>query len=263
MLSTPRIPDWIKDFRHPSYTNIWQLLPDEKKLYGTETLYGDWAGKTLVLLQDFSTRQEIERRIVGGEKNPYRHDPSIKTNRRLEILTSPLRTGIGPLDSGILYGSALVGLLKEGESLSSSLRNRNELSEYTQQVLSWVLAHMPNLKRIACCGNVAWNTAVAANGLPACDWRDHLQSGIPIENDGVQLFALRHPVNRECGIDQQEREWARMRPEKSKRFATESVPSPIPEVANGAIPVVRSKRTRLTNSRMGLRVTVCCPNSTD
>jgi len=42
-----------------------------------------------------------------------------------------------------------------------------------------------------------------------------------------------------------------MRTEKYKRFATQSVPSRIPEIANDAIPVIGSKRTPLTNSHMG------------
>jgi hypothetical protein len=33
----PRVPDWIRKFSYPDWTNVFQLLPSNDHLYGTET----------------------------------------------------------------------------------------------------------------------------------------------------------------------------------------------------------------------------------
>lgn len=218
MRTTPPIPTWIKNYRAPGYTNIWELLPHEKKLYGTETLFGDWDGELLILLQDFSTRQEIEQRITAGDTNPYRHDPDIKTNRRLEVCAAHFSRGLDPRTCGILYGSALVGLLKEGDSLSSGLGKWHSVLAYAQEVLAWTLGQMPAVKMVACCGKVAWETATTTHGLKGLDWRTYLERRIPVKAGKVLLFAQRHPVNREPrSVALAGEEWESMRGRESDR----------------------------------------------
>lgn len=211
MSKTPIIPSWIKDFRTEGFTNIWELLPNEKHLYGTETMFGDWDAEVLILLQDFSTAGEIRRRIAVGDPNPYRHDPSIMTNRRLLQYAGPLATGDTPTTCGLLYGSALVGLLKEGEGLSAKYSKSPKVTEYTQRVLAWVTGKMPNLKVIACCGKEAWETATSTFGIGGLDWRGHLGGHVTVSAAGkeIALFCMRHPVNRDAdSISGALEEWA-------------------------------------------------------
>lgn len=225
MRTTPPIPTWIRNYRASGYTNIWELLPYEKKLYGTETLFGDWDGELLILLQDFSTREEIRQRIAARDPNPYRHDPAIRTNRRLEKLAAPLGEGLDPRRCRMLYGSALAGLLKGGTSLSGGLPNWRSLLEYAQKVLLWTLGQMPNVKTVACCGKVAWETATTAHGLNGLDWRTYLERRIPVEAGKVLLYAHRHPVNRDPGSwTLALEEWESMRNPKSNKVNPSSSP---------------------------------------
>ena len=55
-----------------------RLLPDEPAVYGTETLYGDWAGALLVLAQDFTT----DANMRAG--SPPATEPPTTTPRRLK-----------------------------------------------------------------------------------------------------------------------------------------------------------------------------------
>jgi len=55
----PIIPNWIRDFRCPGWTNVFQLVPNNKHLYGTETLFGDGG------ICSASKEMEIERRRNG------------------------------------------------------------------------------------------------------------------------------------------------------------------------------------------------------
>src|SRR5882724_518998 len=52
MLERPRIPDWIREFSYPGWTNVFQLVPTNDHLYATETLFGDWASRVLLLVKD-------------------------------------------------------------------------------------------------------------------------------------------------------------------------------------------------------------------
>jgi hypothetical protein len=44
--STPIIPEEIRAIRHPAYKNIFEYELGNENLWGTETLFGDWAGHT-------------------------------------------------------------------------------------------------------------------------------------------------------------------------------------------------------------------------
>lgn len=212
MSAHPIIPDWIKRYRHPQYTQLWELIPDETRLYGTESMYGDWDGKLLILLQDFSTASEIRRRIAAGDPRPYRHDPMIRTNKILARLAEPFVKSRDPRSCGILYGSAFAGLLKQGESLSSPLRYRHEFIPYLTSVLKWAISQMPGVRAIACCGSVAWEVATTALDCERSGWREQLDKCQPVVGGRLKLYALRHPVNRDPGAQQRmQAEWNAMR----------------------------------------------------
>jgi hypothetical protein len=47
-----RVPDWIRKFSCSGWTNVFQLVPNNESLYCTETLFGDWNGRVLLLAKD-------------------------------------------------------------------------------------------------------------------------------------------------------------------------------------------------------------------
>ena len=42
MCSTPPLPNWITEADVPGYVAAHRLCPGEPRLFGTESLYGDW-----------------------------------------------------------------------------------------------------------------------------------------------------------------------------------------------------------------------------
>ena len=90
METTPKLPDWIRGFPtnksiERNFKNIYELLPNETKLYGTEALvdengvpeptwsYGNWKEAELLLLaQDASNVELIQkRRDIGHHPDPF------------------------------------------------------------------------------------------------------------------------------------------------------------------------------------------------
>lgn len=87
---TPPLPPWIRDARVDGYLTAHALLPDETRVYGTESLYGDWDAPVLLLAKDFAPSKILHERLASGETRPYRHEPGLRTNVRLERLTTLL-----------------------------------------------------------------------------------------------------------------------------------------------------------------------------
>jgi hypothetical protein len=195
MTPTPDLPSWIREYRTRAYTNIYAVCPGERRLFGTESLYGDWAADLLLLAKDFGTSALVRARIRGGETRPFRHtdwqrEPrgtlGAKTNRTLYRLAEriPCRK---------LYGSALAGLLRDDGRGSGALADRREIEPFVGRVLRFTLDHLPNLRAVACLGRDAWDFALAGLGLARADWRVHRAGREPVTYRGVKLFALAHP----------------------------------------------------------------------
>jgi hypothetical protein len=128
-------------------------LETEPRLFCTETLFGDWAGQTLLLAKDAAPVDVIRARLERGETHPWRHsrrghDPmGYVTNERVSELAELIH-------GGKLYGSALAHMLKVGSKTSSSLMGfrSGALQEHLAQVLEFVVDRMANLRAIVCLG---------------------------------------------------------------------------------------------------------------
>src|SRR6185312_12826283 len=90
---TPAVPEKIKNIRLDGYRNIFEYEsnpfpdPNHPNLWGTETLFGDWDGRLLIVLKDFSSTETLKNRPDG--RPLYSHAPKILTNRNLiSILNS-------------------------------------------------------------------------------------------------------------------------------------------------------------------------------
>ena len=208
MRGTPAIPAWIRAYRSRSYTNIYQLCPDETRLFGTESLYGDWDADLLLLAKDFAPSRLVRQRLAAGEERPYHHTdwhvnargPGARTNRALYRLAE--RIGCRKL-----YGSALVGLLRDDEKVSGALADAAAITPFVCEALRFTIGQMPNLRAIACLGADAWQWATRTFGHVGADWREHRDARRPLQADRLTLFALPHPSRTPGGTARVEGDW--------------------------------------------------------
>ncbi len=189
--STPELPRWIREAQVRGYATAHRLVAGERRLFGTETLWGDWSGRVLVLAKDWGPSRLLRERVAAGEATPWRHEPRMLTNRRLMRLAALAGIGCASVSSerasdegrarvmsdasergcGALYGSALVNLLREDGRVSGSLPNRRAALQYGVEVLRFVRTHMPALEFVVCLGREAREAAEAAFGVSARDLR--------------------------------------------------------------------------------------------
>ena len=103
---TPELPEWVTSFTDSQRTckNVYELIPDETKLFGTEALvdeggieestwkYGDWDADLLLLAQDAANANKIEQRIEAEHPDPFcaldwrGFSDGMETNRNLHWL---------------------------------------------------------------------------------------------------------------------------------------------------------------------------------
>lgn len=181
---TPPLPDWIRHARVPGYVTAHELCPDETRLFGTESWYGDWSGRVLLLAKDFAPSSYLEGRIAARDARPYSHDPTRRTNERLRRWTASYE------HLGLLYGSALANLLRRDGKWSGPLPNSVPAISYGARVLAFVIENMAP-ERIVCLGQESWSCATAALGLSG-DWQQHRDSGSRLG----KLVAAYHPAAR-------------------------------------------------------------------
>lgn len=211
MRFTPTIPAEIRTYRSRSYTNIYQLCPDEVRLYGTESLFGDWDAELLLLAKDFAPSTLVRRRLGEGDTRPFHHTdwirdpraPGAATNRNLHRLA-------GRLDCRKLYGSALAGLLRDDDRVSGPLPDARGIGTYVRDVLRFTVTQMPNLRAIACLGEDAWRWALRTFDVANIDWSDQRESRRPIEAKELLLFALPHPSRMPGGTETVLADWDAM-----------------------------------------------------
>src|SRR5262245_60027688 len=195
--TTPPIPDWIRSFSHSGYINVYSLdrLKKERKLFCTETLFGDWDGLILLLAKDAAPAHVLKRRIEPGDADPWRH--GVRGRDPMGYLTNERVTKIGQLLEGSkLYGSALAHMLKESEETSGSLANINSgpLHDHLKRVLQFVVESMRNLQAIVCLGNEAHGLVSAC--VDSSDAAALLVGKcveVELFNRGLLLARLYHP----------------------------------------------------------------------
>lgn len=209
--TTPTIPSWIRNFKHDGYTNVFAFLPECSRLYGTETLFGDWDAPTLLLAKDGAPTQAIVDLASREGEDAWRHAQRSrgdaagwKTNERLVDFASRI-------PGSKLYGSATANMLYNNPKWSRSLSGfrSGELHDYLVQVLRWVVASMPNVQAIACLGSESWHLTSKAMNAPdaAKQWagfRDDARalSGI-IEGKSIVATPHYHPAARVSAVSMQ------------------------------------------------------------
>jgi len=197
---TPPLPSWIRNAHVDGYVNVYRLCPGETRLYGTESLYGDWGGQVLALAQDFYPSSWVEERLAAGFDRPYSHNPRAQTNVRLAKLTEGIRTGDHPEGCDILFGSALACLLRTDGKKRASLPNKREALRFGARTLEFVVERMPNLRAVVCLGRPAWDAAAPMLGARA-DRQELMRLAEPCRIDGLRVFAAPHPVSSVTNVE--------------------------------------------------------------
>lgn len=218
MDTTPELPPEIRDFTDPekTCTNVYEILPNETKLYGTESLvdekgvteptwkYGYWKTAELLLLaQDPSNFKTIQERSGDGHPDPFcavdwrKKKDGFETNRNLHWLAQQI-------DCRKLYGSVFVGLLKHTKNRSGKPVKSSAVEKYKKAAFRWVLAHTPNLRAIACLGISARD--FVAEGLLDPNQSRELKRGVgsAVHLKDLYVIHLMHPgfwtrLNGGCG----------------------------------------------------------------
>ncbi len=201
-LGTPPIPDELKQIRLAGYRNIFELqgdpryrLPDPARpnLWGTETLCGDWSGRLLIVLKDFSS--------TGWHRNQddfgvpyYSHTPKSQTNRNLVKLLNQSGVelsfeGDGNTRCGALYASACF-LLQDADDLSTVIRK--PALEASWPALEFTVANMPNLTDIVLGGTEAYRTFALHGGVAAERGAALKREEAIIWRDGIRLHVTSH-----------------------------------------------------------------------
>ena len=185
MIETPAIPEWIREFKHPGYTNVFSFLPKCERLYGTETLFGDWGAEVLFLAKDAAPTHVIKslaekeaekgKDVCGAWRHAQRGDAGgFRTNEQLVILANEIQCSK-------LYGSATANMLCDDPRWSRALPDfkNGPLHDYLIEVLRWVVdkKQMPNLRVIACLGADAWHLTCNALDL-TCNALDREKESI-------------------------------------------------------------------------------------
>lgn len=214
MSTRPPIPSWIRSFRYQGWTNVFELVPANDHLYATETLFGDWNTRVLMLAKDACPTQSIRDGLANGEADPWRHSQrelgdrvGVRTNERLCRFVSLIP------EKELLYGSASANMLYNDPRTSRSLADfrSGDLHEFLKGVLYWVLESMPRVEWVACLGQEAWFLTCAAFGNPAAarNFKEYRESFRPVTGTvgkkTLAAFPLHHPSR--VGNQVGENEW--------------------------------------------------------
>lgn len=204
----PVIPSWLRVNPSPTrYTSIYELCPNETRVYGTESLYGDWNGRLLVLAKDFAPRTVVESRMALDAR-PYRagcpcKDRELRMGQRTNLRLVRFARRI---EAGILYGSVLGGLLRNDGETSGALPAPSAIEPYAQKLVRFTIAQMPSVEVVACLGVEAWLATLAGLNVERTERKRVPADRQPLLVGGLALFAMRHP-SRGANADH-EADWA-------------------------------------------------------
>jgi hypothetical protein len=191
---TPPVPASISGFAIDGYVNALTRLPSETRLFGTESLYGDWNGRCLLLAKDFTCASQLEAQIAHWPRG-YSHNPRMITNERLRRLADPLRTGEHATSCGLLYGSALGPLCRADKRMSGALPNRAKALSFGEAIVRFTLSRMPNLRVVVCLGREAWECVASVTQIQD-QWARARDASTIHLRDGIAICAAYHPAAR-------------------------------------------------------------------
>lgn len=198
------------EFKHvelDGYRNINELYEQDSQLHACETLFGDWNAEVMVLAQDAANFNTLKKLKDEDNKNPFRHNPTNKTNKNLyEVLSSLKRFNLGEYrnpnnrNCGLYYANA-IWLLKDSSDMSGAITNRQVAYERNYEVFLATLNNLPNLKLILTLGELSFNFLSNFVNQPIKkNWqlavKNNQLNKVIIDNRMIQLGAIYHTSNR-------------------------------------------------------------------
>ncbi|MFI4881054.1 MAG: hypothetical protein ACIAQU_00555, partial [Phycisphaerales bacterium JB064] len=147
-MRTPPIPASIRDLRIKGFTNAYELLPDEPRLFALESVYGRWDGQILVLDSAPTHVNVVRARLERKTLRPYcQHETACTYG--LARLAFPLAP------RGILAGNVFGPMLINSNTRHGLKIHREAVRKEMAPMLRFVMKNMPNLKAIVCLGPTA------------------------------------------------------------------------------------------------------------
>lgn len=204
--------EWFRRFRDPAYVNIYEKYPDEPRVFGTESLFGDWDADVLLLAKDYAPWHVIKKRADDGEERPYRAGckckdgegaGGLKTNK---VLVEKYLPEI-PEGLRLLYGSVCGGLMRKDETLSGPLPDWPQIRDgYCSKLVEFTMGQMPNLGLIVALGGDAWKVVKGMAGSKTT-FVEARRTVDDVRLDGHRCTATFHPSHwRKSGLA----EWRQM-----------------------------------------------------
>lgn len=154
-MRTPPIPKSIRDLRLPGFTSVYELLPDEPRLFALESVYGRWDGKILVLDSAPTHVQVVKARLERKTLRPYCQHETPATYG-LARLAFPLAS------RGVLAGTVYGPLLVNSNGRDDLRDKRDEHRKAVAPTLRFVIKNMPNVKAVVCLGVTAYEFVLHA-----------------------------------------------------------------------------------------------------
>ncbi len=179
LMRTPPIPSNIRDLRAPGFTSVYELLPDEPRLFALESVYGRWDGKILVLDSAPTHVQVVRARLPRKTLRPYCQHETPSTYGLARLAFPLARHGVL---AGSVYGPLLINSNERDELQASRDADRKALAP----MLRFVTKNMPNLKAIVCLGVTAYefmlyamtSKAITSGSLPR--WPEEFDATEPV-----------------------------------------------------------------------------------
>lgn len=183
-----------------------------KNLYPTETLFGNWNSRILLLAQDALPAAALSKLIKSTidkglpKEHAWRHADKVKfgdekgwkTNEAIKELMEKYAP-----ENDALYGSAAAHMLYAdgGTNYRQNLIGFNHplLTAHLVNVLIWVVKNMPNLEFIMCLGDHAWRIVnQAANSNKVKEFTQYRNNGqyceARIMERTLKLIPAFHPM---------------------------------------------------------------------
>lgn len=154
-MRTPPIPASIRDLQLEGFTNVYELLPDEPRLFALESVYGRWDGKILVLDSAPTHVQVVKARLQRKTLRPYCQHETPSTYG-LARLAFPLAR------HGVLAGSVFGPMLVTSSGRDHLIDTREANRKAVAPMLRFVMKNMPNLKAVVCLGVTAYEFVLHA-----------------------------------------------------------------------------------------------------
>ena len=206
---TPPIPPEFHKICHDKWRNVSSFDLGNRHLFGNETLFGDWDGDVLLILQNFAPESYVEGNIRSGHPCPYSHKDDAITNIFLRTIFQKRLTGRHSTECGVLCVNA-TQLINEGSNWSPYVPAK--VIDKSLPVLDFVVTQMAKtLKLVICCGSKSQNA-----------W-SKLEAHYMPNRHNLQIVKTYHPAAR-VSNEAIAASWApvagaleRLRPAKSKQ----------------------------------------------